>query len=241
MIKYKIIEIHEEQNSIVVRYYTDKISEASLASLVDEDGTISRCRTDFNLDMPYPMPDATDLDKIILAAAPKIWLETLEKVLLTGPEPTLVALASEVDVVREAPPSAPITLATQKTAFIDFVKASAGTFTYQVLQGLESEYELAEKEATAYKTAGYTGPVPSSVQDEVASKAARNITITAAVACDTIVATALDWRSAQAALRRNRLTVAGAAEVAIDAAGLEAIKTGHTTFMTSLKASLGVT
>ena len=45
MIKYKIVEVNEAEHSLVVRYYTDKITEESLA--VDIlDGVIRRCRTD---------------------------------------------------------------------------------------------------------------------------------------------------------------------------------------------------
>ena len=127
-----------------------------------------------------------------------------------------------------------------KAAFILQVKSEAGALTQQVLQGLGSEYDLAEAEATAFKAAGYSAAVPTSVQDEVASKAAKGITITSTVACDNILAAATGWRQAQAALRRNRLTVVSAAEVAVDAATLDEIKAGRATFMASLKASLGV-
>jgi len=128
-----------------------------------------------------------------------------------------------------------------KAAFILAVKAEAGALTTQALSGLGSEYELAEKEAIAFKAAGYPAtPIPSSVEDEIASKAAKGVTITATVAADTIIAAATGWRNAQAALRRNRLTVVSAAEVAVDAAALDAIKAGWATFMASLKTSLGV-
>ena len=128
-----------------------------------------------------------------------------------------------------------------KAAFILQVKVEAGQLTTQVLSGLGSEYELAEKEAIAYKAAGYPAtPIPSSVEDEIASKAARGVTITATVAADTIMASATGWRNAQKALRRNRLTVVSAAEVAVDAVALDTIKAGRATFMAALRLQLGV-
>jgi hypothetical protein len=134
----------------------------------------------------------------------------------------------------------PRDIAAEKVAFILQVKAEAGALTAQVLKGLESEYELAEKEATKYKADGYPATVPLSVADEVASKAAKGVTITDTVACDNILAAATGWRNAQSALRRNRLTVTSAAEVAVDAAALDTLKASWTAFLVALKTSLGV-
>ena len=130
---------------------------------------------------------------------------------------------------------------TNKAAFILQVKAEAGALTQQVLQGLGSEYELAEKEATAYKAAGYPAtPIPSSVEDEIASKAAKGVVIAATTACDNILAAATGWRNAQAALRRNRLTVTSAAEVAVDGPALDAIRAQRGGFMHDLYSKLGI-
>ena len=128
-----------------------------------------------------------------------------------------------------------------KSDFINQVKAEAGSITQQVLQGLGSEYELAEKEATDYKAAGYPAtPVPSSVQSEINSKAAKSVTITATVACDGILAAALGWRTAQAELRDKRLTVSSAASVVVDAIELDVLKAQWSDFTSTLKAQLGV-
>jgi hypothetical protein len=125
--------------------------------------------------------------------------------------------------------------------FINQVKAEAGQLTTQVLQGLGSEYELAEKEASDYKAAGYPAtPVPSSVQSEINSKAAKSVTITATVACDGILAAALGWRTAQAELRDKRLTVSSAASVVVDAIELDVLKAQWSDFTSTLKAQLGV-
>ena len=144
------------------------------------------------------------------------------------------------------PPAKPIVYTTTelldaaKAFFILQVKSEAGALTQQVLSGLGSEYELAEKEATAYKEAGYTGAISSSVQSEINSKAAKGLTITATTACSNILAAATGWRNAQAALRNNRLATTSAAEVAIDATSLDAIKAQWVAFMAALRLQLSI-
>jgi len=126
-----------------------------------------------------------------------------------------------------------------KAAFILQVKSEAGQLTAQVLKGLESEYELAEKEATAYKAVGYpAAPIPGSVKSEINSKAAKGVTITSTVACDTILSAATIWRNAQASLRGKRLTTTSAAEVAVDAAALDTLKASWAAFLVELKTQL---
>ena len=133
----------------------------------------------------------------------------------------------------------PRDVAAEKAVFITLVKSEAGALTTQVLKGLESEYELAEKEATAYKAAGYSAtPIPGSVQSEINSKAAKGVTITSTVACDTILSAATNWRNAQASLRGKRLTTTSAAEVAVDAAALDTIKASWAAFLVELKTQL---
>lgn len=136
-------------------------------------------------------------------------------------------------------------LTTAKTTFIRQVKTDAGALTQQFLQGLESEYDLVEKQATAYRDAGYPDqtsevPLPSSVQDEIASKAARGITITATVACNNIIIASTGWRNAQAELRLKRLTVASEAYSAVDFIALDEVKTQWQTFITNLYTMLGM-
>jgi hypothetical protein len=82
IIKYKIVEVWPNDHLIVVRYYTDKISEQSLASFPDmkPDGTPVRCRTDVSISIPIPEPSADELEKLILRNAPIFALETFEAV-----------------------------------------------------------------------------------------------------------------------------------------------------------------
>lgn len=126
--------------------------------------------------------------------------------------------------------------AAEKTNFLFRVKAEAGAITQQVLSGLDSEYELAEKEAAAYRAAGYPAEsIPESVRSEMDARG-----VTSTVACDAILTAANGWRNAQASLRRNRLAVQAAAAASVDATGLDVIKENWATFMASLRSSLGV-
>ena len=78
--KYKIIEIDANQHSIVVRFYTDKITEVMLATDV-LNGVVRRCRTDYNIDLPLPPPQGAALEQYILRHGPSDWLAMQEAIL----------------------------------------------------------------------------------------------------------------------------------------------------------------
>jgi len=97
MIKYKIIETNVAAHSIVVRFYTDIITEAMLATDV-LDNVIRRCRTDYSFDLPIPTPAGTALHDFIVARAPIAWLETQEAVLNPDIDTSLSAIIALVGV-----------------------------------------------------------------------------------------------------------------------------------------------
>lgn len=80
---YKIIEVAPQQHSIVVRFYTDHVTEEMLANQWAEDGSILRGRTDYNIDLPIPAPQGAELDAFLQAKARQVapWLQTMEAVL----------------------------------------------------------------------------------------------------------------------------------------------------------------
>jgi hypothetical protein len=78
--KYKIIETNQADHSIVVRFYTTKTTEASLAVQVDEQGNVLRGRTDYSIDLPVPTPRGAALDEFIMQYAPTAWFERKEAV-----------------------------------------------------------------------------------------------------------------------------------------------------------------
>lgn len=81
-IHYKIIEVWSDDHLIVVRYWTDNITEEFLASGPEklEDGSPVRCRTDVALSIPIPAPNESELEEFLLNNAPSGFLKTLEDV-----------------------------------------------------------------------------------------------------------------------------------------------------------------
>jgi hypothetical protein len=81
-IHYKIVEVWPNDHLIVVRYWTDLLSEEFLASDSNrkEDGSPVRCRSDSSLTLPVPTPTGKELEELIVRNAPLEWLKTLEKV-----------------------------------------------------------------------------------------------------------------------------------------------------------------
>jgi len=79
---YKIVEVWPSDHLIVVRYWTDVLSEEFLASDSNrkEDGTPVRCRSDVAITLPIPTPTGKELEELIVRNAPLEWLKTLEKV-----------------------------------------------------------------------------------------------------------------------------------------------------------------
>jgi hypothetical protein len=79
-IYYKVIELSSNNHNLVVRYWTDKLTEEILASNRNRksDGTPLRCKTDVALDIPIPVPTAEQMDQIIRYRAPYQWLEREE-------------------------------------------------------------------------------------------------------------------------------------------------------------------
>lgn len=96
IIKYKIIELHPEQHSIVVRFYSDDITEEMLATQTSQ-GKILRCRTDYNIDLPIPAPEGFELEKFIFSRAPTDWLELQVKVLDPNVDTSLSTLVPLID------------------------------------------------------------------------------------------------------------------------------------------------
>jgi hypothetical protein len=105
MIKYKIVETNVANHSIVVRYYTDIVTEAML-SVDTLDGVIRRCRTDYSFDLPIPAPTGAALHDFIVTRAPTAWLHTQEDVLNPNVDTSLSAIIPlvgvEVEVVTNA-------------------------------------------------------------------------------------------------------------------------------------------
>lgn len=76
---FKIIGHDAQQHSIIVRYYSDTMDERYLATEIDAQGNVVRCRTDVNINLPYPAPTDAEILDIIKAYVPVDWFEHLER------------------------------------------------------------------------------------------------------------------------------------------------------------------
>jgi hypothetical protein len=112
-LKYKIIEVYPEQHSIVVRFYTDVITEQMLATDV-LDGVIRRGRTDYNIDLPIPAPTGDALAKFISTKAPWEWFAAQEAVLNPAIDTSLSDITGLVgqELTPSAPPVQPVVVTT---------------------------------------------------------------------------------------------------------------------------------
>ena len=81
-IHYKIVEVYPEESQIVIRYWTDSLSELDLASDENryDDGTPVRCRSDVAVDVPNPEPEGEELEKFLMQFCPTRFLEKLENI-----------------------------------------------------------------------------------------------------------------------------------------------------------------
>jgi hypothetical protein len=79
---YKIVEVWPQDHLVVVRYWTDALSEEFLSSndIRKEDGTPERCRSDVSITLPIPAPTGKELEDLLISYAPLDWLKTLEQV-----------------------------------------------------------------------------------------------------------------------------------------------------------------
>lgn len=79
---YKIIEIYPDDNLVVVRYWTDMLSQQDLASdsRLNEHDEPVRCRSDVSVTLPIPTPADQELDDLLVRSAPFEWLKMMEKV-----------------------------------------------------------------------------------------------------------------------------------------------------------------
>ena len=68
-IKFRITEVHEAENLIVVRFYTDVVTEQAVGS-----------RTTYAISLPIPTPTGQALVDFILTKAPVVFLAEREAI-----------------------------------------------------------------------------------------------------------------------------------------------------------------
>lgn len=99
-IHYKIVEVWPDTHSMVVRYYTDLITEESLASDDNRnpDGSPVRCRTDVSILVPTPEPTEEDIKKLALRSVPYDFLKFREDALQGALDTSMANTSSLLNV-----------------------------------------------------------------------------------------------------------------------------------------------
>ena len=104
-IKYRIIDKNIDDHSILVRYYTDKITEDDLANSFDEDNKIIRtkdgypvrCRTDTNITIYKVESTQEEIETIIKNNAQIDWFNIHENDLKSNSNLLLFETGKEVE------------------------------------------------------------------------------------------------------------------------------------------------
>jgi hypothetical protein len=110
-INYRILSVDEKEGSVVVRYWTDELSERQLSIDSNEQAdTPEHCRTDTNLNIWRPDATDSEISDAILRCAPVDWLGLKEKINDPQVDTSLAQVKSMVGISRsgEIVPPAPI-------------------------------------------------------------------------------------------------------------------------------------
>ena len=105
-IHYKIIELHPDVHSIIVRYYTDIVTEEHLATDKSPsaprrgDGTPTRCLTDYNFNLPIPAPSDEELHKMLESMAPVEYFKIQEQIIDPNIDTSLDRLRLQIGAVK---------------------------------------------------------------------------------------------------------------------------------------------
>lgn len=111
-VKFKIIELDTTQHSMVVRYFSDLLTEDELASSFETDeqgnrviqrrpdGSPVRCQTDYNINIwKVPAPSAEEIKKIASQAAPYDWFRLKHAVMDIETDTSMANVVSLINQV----------------------------------------------------------------------------------------------------------------------------------------------
>lgn len=158
-----------------------------------------------------------------------------------------VAWRSNVDgsvtsVAASTLPAGTAVLSCPLPALADYQKAARARIDHDVdcvfadvTGNRATEYQTANDDAKAFKTAGYLGTVPASVQCWATTKG-----WTPQVACDDILTTAANLMSAQQSMRANRLQKKQDVTTATTLAGVDAVLATWAPYIAGIRSQLGV-
>lgn len=138
-----------------------------------------------------------------------------------------------LDDSQYVPP--PIDLTPIKAKAIQAIDVDVDKIYADVIGNRGTEYAEAEREALDFKAAGYTGPVPPTVQSWATVK-----NWTPQAAADDIIGQATAWRNAALSIRANRLKEKEAIRVAASMDEINAAQARWTGFRTAIRTALGI-
>lgn len=108
-INYRVLSVDEAEHTAVVRYWTDILTEESLATEFTPSGDIrmnsngypQKCRTDYNLNFYNTTnPSSNDIITIIKSSAPIKWLYIKEQIQLSNSEYNLSNVFSMINITN---------------------------------------------------------------------------------------------------------------------------------------------
>src|SRR3954469_23233130 len=80
-INYRVLLVDETESTMIVRYWTDELSEKELSVDPEETSdTPAQCRTDYNLSVSDHSMSEEALHEFILSCAPVGWFEVKHKI-----------------------------------------------------------------------------------------------------------------------------------------------------------------
>lgn len=129
----------------------------------------------------------------------------------------------------------PIDLVPIKAEAIQAIDVDVDKIYADVIGNRGTEYSEAEREALDFKAAGYTGPVPPTVQSWATVK-----NWTPQAAADDIITQATSWRNAALSIRANRLKEKEAIRVAASMDEINAAQARWTGYRTAIRTALGI-
>jgi len=104
-INYRVLSVDETESTLIVRYWTDELSEKELSVDPEETSdTPAQCRTDYNLSISDHSLSEEALHDFILSCAPVGWFETKHKIKDPNVDTSLPAVKKLVGVDRSGVP-----------------------------------------------------------------------------------------------------------------------------------------
>lgn len=104
-VSYRIVKVDPSEHGIIVRYFTDKVTEMDLATSFNSDGSVRlnadgyplSTRTDVFMSIyEVPPPTFNELERMILARTPVDWLKIQENIADKDVDTSLLSLTNYV-------------------------------------------------------------------------------------------------------------------------------------------------